>query len=1185
METGLNRHWAAVLAIIAAGASAWSSADESRAGYLLRLGSIPAAVIEAEQQAGKAAPLARVAAVRRQLDVIAEEQAALRNALAGKQGEVQEIFAAQRVANGIGVLATPSERAALAALPGVVAVEPLSNVRTNNASSVPFLEVPAVWESLGITGAGMRIGVIDTGIDYLHPDFGGDADPADYAANDPAVLGDIAFPTAKVAGGYDFVGDTYDASNPEHQTPMPDPDPMDVNGHGTHVAGTAAGQGVRPDRTAYTGPYDASAASAAWLVGPGVAPGATLYALKIFGRGGESLILIPAIEWAVDPNGDGDFSDRLDVINMSLGDAFGPADGPESMAANLAAQAGVVVVASAGNSNDTYFIAGTPGSAAAVIAVAATDDDDPAISGMVADRLTSFSSRGPSQANGGRPLLKPDLAAPGRQITSAGAQTQSTASLARVLSGTSMAAPHVAGAAALVRAAQPSWTVAQVKAALMNTAVNVYRQAGESIRVGPQRAGAGRMNLAAALSVPAIAYAAANPAAVSVTFATGDVVDTASETQAVVLQNMSNVPVTYAADLEALAAIAGVTVTLEGPLAGTLAPGTSATLSLQLTAQAAAMQHTRDPGTFEAFSMGATTYARAYVSEVAGHVRFRLNEGAWELRTPYYGAVRPVSAMQSAVSVLAAPDDGTLELPLTGAALSTGDVAPEGIQSLVSAFSLVAVDAPEPGLTGLSRAGDVRYLGVTSDYAAVAAAGGGVEDTTLSFAFAMEDDWFTPHWLKVFVYIDTDQDGAPDFLLDNFVRRVTDAHAGTFPDIFVSRLGKFTNMTAVQGYVNHLSFDDFDTRPFMSNLMVLPVRASMLELDDANATVDFRVEVALLPGFDLPGQQQLIDALPVDRDSMYRYDLRQPGLSFAAGLDGQPLFFDQPGTTLAVDYAAGGYALNRELGVLLFHHHNARGTRAAILPVVTAGDTDEDGLPDTVEGASDSDGDGLPNLIDLDADGDGLLDIHEGVGDLDGDEVPNYLDLDADGDGLTDADEATLYSSDPYGVDTDGDGVADGAEVAEGTDPVQAQLPAAPANVMASDGDVDGAIRIRWDAVPGRVEYRVLRSESADVAAVTHRSPWITETSFEDTSALASTVIPGRGCRPPETQAVVYHYWVQARNPGGEGAVGAPDTGYREDVADELQAQMNTPVEALLVAMALWLAGRALRGVRRLGRS
>lgn len=1174
----------AVCATAVLGMALPARADAPRTGFLLRLSEPAAALTDAG--AAKAAPAARTAAVRQQLARIQREQQHLRDALAAKKDAIVELFAVQRVANGIAVLADGAALDDLSALPGVTAVESLTTVHLDNASSVPFLGTPAVWESFGLTGAGVRIGIIDTGIDYLHPDFGGTADPADYAANDTTQLGDVLFPTAKVAGGYDFVGDTYDATDPDRQTPLPDADPMDLHGHGTHVAGTAAGQGVQGDGTAFTGPYDTSTDTANWLVGPGMAPEATLYALKIFGRSGDSLILLPAIEWAVDPNGDGDFSDHLDVINMSLGDNFGPADGPESNAANLAAMAGVIVVAAAGNANDTFFVAGAPGNAPAVISVAATEDADPTNASLVADRLASFSSRGPAQRNEGGPLLKPDVAAPGKQIVSAAAQTVSTASLARTLSGTSMASPHVAGAAALLRQAHPDWPVARIKAALMNTGVAVYREAGERFREGPQRAGAGRIQPLAALTAPAVAYDGLYPDRVSLTFDTGDVAERATESRPVVLENLGQTAITYVADVEALSSIRGASITLEGPLAGTLAPGATATVTLQLHVDAAALRHDRDPATQATFASGSTPFTRAYVSEAAGHVRFSINAGETVLRTPYYGAIRPVADMHADVDRLDARGVDAVSIPLAGTGLQGGDAPPSDIQSLVSAFSVVAVSGVNPALSGLNRAGDVRYLGVGSNFDTVTANGGDIDDVTLSFAFAMDADWSTPHWLKIYVYLDTDQDGTPDFLLDNFVRRVTDPQAGTYPDIFISRLGKFTNMTAVQDNLNYLDYDDFDTRPFMSNVLVLPVRTALLELDESNPTVDFRVEVAMLPGFDIPGQLVLADALPEDRDTMYRYHVDQPGLSFTAGLESQPLYPDLPETTLTAQFHEAGYFANGTLGALLLHHQNGPGARAEFIPVITAGDTDGDGLLDSDEGIADPDGDGLPSLIDTDADGDGILDAVEGTEDPDGDGTPNYLDLDSDGDGLNDAEEAGVYGSDPYLIDTDGDGEADGAEVEAGTDPALAQLPQAPGHVQASDGDVPGAVRITWDAVPGRVSYRVLRAETPNLDDVSHRSTWIEDTQFDDTGAEATVQLPGHGCRAPETRKVVYYYWVQARNPGGEGPVGTPDAGFRADATAVARAgwdMMDSPLTGLLLGMAWIWAGRARRGTRKTG--
>ncbi|HVR09833.1 MAG TPA: S8 family serine peptidase, partial [Thermoanaerobaculia bacterium] len=213
-------------------------------------------------------------------------------------------------------------------------------------------------------------GIIDTGIDYQHPMFGGSGLLADYKANDRVTIHPGLFPTAKVVGGYDFAGDAYDGSN----TPMPDPNPMDCLAHGSHVAGTAAGFGVNSDGTTYTGPYGPSTPFSSLRIGPGVAPNALLYAIRIFGCGGSTGLTPQGIEFAVDPDGDGDFSDHLDVINMSLGAPYGGLSDTSAQAADAAALVGVGVVSAQGNSGDTYFIGGSPGSAERGIAAAASVD-------------------------------------------------------------------------------------------------------------------------------------------------------------------------------------------------------------------------------------------------------------------------------------------------------------------------------------------------------------------------------------------------------------------------------------------------------------------------------------------------------------------------------------------------------------------------------------------------------------------------------------------------------------------------------------------------------------------------------------------------------------------------------------------------------------------------------------------
>ena len=451
-----------------------------------------------------------------QLAAIAAAQAQLQQQLATAGMPV--LFTVQRVYNGVAVMADAAQRAALARMPGVKAVHPLIAKEPSNSTSIPFLGVPALWQGAaawgapgGLRGEGVRIAIADTGIDYLHRDFGGPA--TGYQENDRTRIGDVAgFPGSRVVGGYDFAGDDYNASAAGNKNiPHPDPDPMDCYGHGTHVAGTAAGSGVTDTRTTYTGPYDASVDYSKLYIGPGVAPPASLYALKIFGCDGSTNLTDLALEWAVDPNQDGDFGDHLDVINLSLGSAYGSEYDTSVAAANNAALAGVIVVASAGNNGDIQLITSAPASADRAISVAAAQ--------RASDTVASFSSRGPRRGDAG---LKPDVAAPGTSIVSAKTGTGSE----RVSSsGTSMAAPHVTGFMALLRQAHGDWSVEELKALAMNSAMPlVTRSQGPfSPPLLPVRTGAGRIDPQSAVAANTIFYAADGSGRVSLSFGAPEV--------------------------------------------------------------------------------------------------------------------------------------------------------------------------------------------------------------------------------------------------------------------------------------------------------------------------------------------------------------------------------------------------------------------------------------------------------------------------------------------------------------------------------------------------------------------------------------------------------------------------------------------------------------------------------------
>src|SRR5260221_1181546 len=277
----------------------------------------------------------------------------------------------QHAINGIKVRATRDQLASMATLPGVVGIKPVLIYKPVNAVSVPFIGAPAVWGgSPAFHGEHIKLAILDTGADYTHANFGGPGTVAafnDAFANstkpaDPALFGPDA---PKVKGGTDLVGDDYDASDPTKNTPHPDPTPLDCNGHGSHVAGPAAGFGVRDDGTTFHGPYDANAPNVKFRIGPGVAPLADVYAVRVFGWAGSTDVVVEAIDWAVEHG--------MQIISMSLGADFGPSDTADAEVSEHAADAGLIVVAAAGNAGQSPYFLGSPAAGDKTLAAAAMD--------------------------------------------------------------------------------------------------------------------------------------------------------------------------------------------------------------------------------------------------------------------------------------------------------------------------------------------------------------------------------------------------------------------------------------------------------------------------------------------------------------------------------------------------------------------------------------------------------------------------------------------------------------------------------------------------------------------------------------------------------------------------------------------------------------------------------------------
>ncbi|MFF7134371.1 MULTISPECIES: S8 family serine peptidase [unclassified Streptomyces] len=276
---------------------------------------------------------------------------------------------------------------------------------------VAQIGAPSAWAA-GYDGKGVKVAVLDTGVDTTHPDLAS------------AVTASKDFTSS---GGTD-----------------------DKVGHGTHVAATLAGSGTRSD-----GRYK------------GVAPGAGILNAKVLddnGEGSDSSV-IAGLEWAA---GQG-----AKVANLSLGQEDTPGEDPVEAAVNaLSKSTGMLTVAAAGNEGPDAGTVGSPGAAESALTVGAVDGED---------RLADFSSTGPTADN----ALKPDLTAPGVDIVSAKAAHGYLGDPAAdgyvSMSGTSMATPHAAGAAAILAQRHPDWTGARIKQALTasttpTTGATVYQQ-------------------------------------------------------------------------------------------------------------------------------------------------------------------------------------------------------------------------------------------------------------------------------------------------------------------------------------------------------------------------------------------------------------------------------------------------------------------------------------------------------------------------------------------------------------------------------------------------------------------------------------------------------------------------------------------------------------------------------------
>ncbi|WP_417562018.1 S8 family serine peptidase [Microbacterium sp.] len=544
--------------------------------------------------------------------------------------------------------------------------------------------------------------------------------------------------------------------------------------------------------------------------------------------------------------------------------------------------------------------------------------NDPSID----DLISSFSSRG---THGSIGVVKPDVSAPGDTILSAGLGTGDGAIN---MSGTSMATPHTAGIAALVKSAHEDWTVEQVKADIMNTAGHdVYTGQNRSGDVySPARDGAGRVDALAAVNNTVLAYVKDAPGGVSASFGPVEAPitkKTVTSTRTVIVQNTGDRAVTAKLSYSASNAQPGVTYTISPSTVKIGANGTK-NVKVTMTITPTKLRNTIDP-TMQAKQNNMYTgadEARQFVADASGRLMIAVDgSSANPLRVPVYGAAKPVS--QTTAKDLKGTSTGLL---LSGTGIDQGD----GVSGYTSLASVLNLGATSPKLPVCSAkvsedctvnqtatGGDLQYVGAGSSPDTKGYANG-----WLWFGISTYGDWATVGNSTIpYVDFDTTGDGVPDY--EVYVQNVaaTDLLYAFLVDLNAGRLIDIEPVNFTGASVN--------TNVFDTNVLTIPVWPALIGVKNGMKSFPITYTVGTYSAYAVNANGDIDEVGPVS------YDVVNPTIAV-----GSPLYADQGGTVIPYTRtatSAGANGKGKAKGhtdqALVLHLHGASGQRAEVVKI------------------------------------------------------------------------------------------------------------------------------------------------------------------------------------------------------------------------------------------------------------